>query len=98
MSRSFVATLLAVSVAVLGSVPAAFAAVTPPWDPFFASAATVADFGATTRPFGIAAGDYDEDGKVDLIVGRTTGNVAFVKGNGDGTFATPVAFPWKQAF
>lgn len=98
MSRSFVATLLGASVAVLGSIPGVFAAVTPPWDPFFAAAATVADFGPATRPFGVAAGDYDEDGNVDLIIGRTTGNVAFVKGNGNGTFQAPVAFAWKQAF
>ncbi|MGH2978126.1 MAG: FG-GAP-like repeat-containing protein [Solirubrobacterales bacterium] len=64
----------------------------------FASQATVADFGAATRPFGIAAGDFDEDGSDDLVVGRTTGNVAFVKGNGDGTFQSPTVFAWKQAF
>jgi hypothetical protein len=74
------------------------AVVTPPWDPFFAAQATVADFGAATRPLGVATGDFDGDGKVDLVVGRTTGNVAFVKGNGDGTFAAPVVFAWKQAF
>lgn len=82
---------------VLGAVGAASAA-TPPWDPFFASQATVADFGAATRPFGLAAGDFDSDGKMDLVVGRTTGNVAFVKGNGDGTFQAPLVFAWKQAF
>ena len=83
---------------VLCFVPAASFAVTPPWDPFFAAQATVADFGAATRPFGIAAGDYDGDGHVDLVVGRTTGNVVFVKGNGDGTFAVPSVFTWKLEF
>jgi hypothetical protein len=68
------------------------------WDPVFAAPVTVTDFGASTRPFGIAAGDFDGDAMVDLVVGRTTGNVAFLHGNGDGTFAAPVVFPWKQAF
>src|SRR5688572_24612310 len=67
-------------------------------DPVFASQATVADFGATNRPFGVAAGDFDNDGSRDLVVGRTTGNVAFVKGNGNGTFQSPVVYAWKQAF
>ncbi|MEO8349817.1 MAG: VCBS repeat-containing protein, partial [Acidobacteriota bacterium] len=88
---AFVAALL-LAASVAGAV------VTPPWDPFFAAQATVGDFGATTRPCAIAAGDFDADGKVDAVVGRTTGNVAFVKGNGNGTFAAPVVFTWKQAF
>lgn len=90
-------TFLPAFFAVLLFIPAA-TAVTVPYDPFFANQATVADFGAATRPFSVAAGDFDEDGHVDLVVGRTTGNVAFVAGNGDGTFAAPVAFAWKQAF
>jgi hypothetical protein len=69
-----------------------------PWDPVFDSPATVADLGATARTWGIAAGDFDEDGNVDLVVGRVTGNVAFVKGNGDGTFQTPVQYAWKLAY
>lgn len=78
--------------------PSAHAAVEPPWDPFFAKPAAVADLGANTRPFGLAAADFDGDGAVDLVVGRTTGNVAFLAGNGDGTFTAPVVFGWKQAF
>jgi hypothetical protein len=68
------------------------------WDPYFASPTQVASFGAATRPLGIAAGDFDADGVVDLVVGRTTGNVAFLKGNGDGTFKAPISFAWKQAY
>jgi hypothetical protein len=68
------------------------------YDPVFANQSTVADFGAATRPFGVAAGDFDEDGNDDLVVGRTTGNVAFIKGNGNGTFLSPTVYAWKQAF
>jgi VCBS repeat protein len=92
----------AVVVAVLLLVPAA-SGVTAPYDPFFAPAATIADVAsispvssASNRVFGIAAGDYDEDGRPDVIAGRTDGRVHFVKGNGDGTFAVPSQYAWKQ--
>ncbi len=68
------------------------------WDPYFAASTPAANLGAATRPFGVAAGDFDEDGHVDLVVGRTTGNIHFIKGNGDGTFAAPAQFAWKQAY
>lgn len=58
--------LVAALFAVLLVIPAA-TAVTVPYDPFFASQATIADFGVATRPFGIAAGDFDEDGKLDVV-------------------------------
>lgn len=67
-------------------------------DPFFATPSPIANLGAATRPFGIASDDFDDDGVPDLVVGRTTGNIHFVKGNGDGTFAAPVQFAWKQAY
>jgi VCBS repeat protein/FG-GAP repeat protein/thrombospondin type 3 repeat protein len=78
-------------------------AVTPPWDPFFAAPVTVADIStvaplgtSANRDFGIAAGDFDGDGKADIVVGRTDGRVHFLHGNGNGTFAAPVQFLWKQ--
>lgn len=76
----------------------AVAAVNPPWDPFFASPQTTADLGTSSRPYGVAAGLFDGDGIVDLVIGRTTGNIHFVKGTGGGTFQEPVKFPWKQAY
>jgi hypothetical protein len=69
-----------------------------PWDPVFAGSTTVADFGASARPFGLAVGDFDGDGLVDLVAGRVSGHTALIKGNGDGTFAAPVDFAWKLAF
>ena len=74
------------------------ASITPPWDPYFATPTTAADLGASARPYGVAAGDYDGDNIADLVVGRTTGNVAFVKGNGDGSFQAPVAYSWKLEY
>lgn len=69
-----------------------------PYDPFFATPTTVADFGAGTRPLGIAAGDFDSDNKVDLVEGRIVSGsavITFQKGNGDGTFQTPAQFAWR---
>lgn len=80
----------------------ASAAVATPWDPFFATQTTVGDpstlapTGTTAnRPFGVAAGDFDGDTKADVMAVRADGRVAWMKGNGNGTFAAPVLFPWK---
>jgi hypothetical protein len=56
------------------------------------------DFGTVRRAFGIAVGDFDEDGNTDVVASIVNGNVAFVKGNGDGTFQPKVVYPWKQTF
>ena len=95
-SLSLIVATCAACIALVAGAASAEAA--SPWSPFFAAPAQVADFGSAARPFGVARGDFDGDGRADLVVGRTTGNVAFVRGNGDGTFAAPVTFAWKQAF
>jgi hypothetical protein len=37
----------------------------------------------------LVAGDFNGDGKLDLIASSTTGQIVLLPGNGDGTFATP---------
>lgn len=97
MKTHLIRILIAFGICV-GMLSPAAAQVTTLWDPFFATPTLVANTGTTTRPFGIAAGDFDEDGFADIVAGRTTGNVHFIEGNGDGTFQAAVQFSWKQAF
>ncbi len=97
MNARFVSLTVIIGL-LFGLVPPATAAVAPPWDPFVASPVTVSDLGAATRPFGVAAGDFDNDGKVDLVIGQVSGKLYYAKGNGDGTFAPPAAYAWKQAY
>jgi hypothetical protein len=83
----------------LFTVSTALVAVTPPWDPFFSAPTTAASFPTATnnaRPFGLAEGDFDSDGKIDLVSGKVDGRISFIKGNGDGTFQVPITFAWKQ--
>lgn len=70
------------------------------WNPTFAAPATAASFadlGTNPRPFGIAAGDFTGDGKVDLVMGLALGQIFFARGSGDGAFMPKVQFAWKQA-
>ena len=54
----------------------------------------IAYFGSNDR--GVALGDFDRDGILDLVAGYAYGNTLnayFFKGLGDGTFAAPVQLP-----
>ncbi len=42
----------------------------------------------------IASGDFDLDGKIDLVVaGQTSNGMLLLLGNGDGTFQSTVSYP-----
>ena len=46
-----------------------------------------------TSPHGVATGDFNRDGKQDIVVvNQDQDNVAVLLGNGDGTFAAPVTY------
>jgi hypothetical protein len=51
------------------------------------------DASSVPDPSGIAVGDFNKDGKLDLAVANSNGNLAVLLGNGDGTFAPFVSYP-----
>jgi hypothetical protein len=42
--------------------------------------------------YDLAAGDFDQDGNLDVVTVSGSNYLSFHRGNGDGTFATPVSF------
>ena len=65
----------------------------PPIQPVINFAAAVAYTTGGNTPISAAAADFDGDGKMDLAVANQgTANVAILRGNGDGTFATAVTY------
>ena len=51
------------------------------------------DYGVPSEPYGIAMGDFDNDGKTDLAATSYYGGASVLRGNGNGTFAAAVTYP-----
>lgn len=55
---------------------------------------TIPTTGGTGDPLGVAVGDFNGDGKLDLAIANNADNaVAILFGNGDGTFQAAVEYP-----
>jgi dienelactone hydrolase len=51
------------------------------------------DYVTGSGPYGVAAADFNRDGKMDLVVANSNGSdVSVLLGNGDGTFQAPVNY------
>jgi hypothetical protein len=51
----------------------------------------ISSFAATSGLVSLATGDVDGDSKIDIVAANST-NIDWYKGNGDGSFATPVSY------
>ena len=52
---------------------------------------TAAHYSTTERPVGLAAADFDRDGRLDLLCGSQDSNsILLMRGNGDGSFVAGV--------
>jgi hypothetical protein len=62
--------------------------------PVFSNAMTPSATSTTnTGPLAIVTGDFNHDGKLDVITGNESGNgISVLFGNGDGTFQAPVNY------
>ena len=56
------------------------------------------EYTAGANPSGIAIGDFNGDGKLDLAVASTGGTVSVLLGKGDGTFQSPINYAVGQAY
>jgi FG-GAP-like repeat len=99
--RSLTSVLMIVMV--MAMLPVAPAQAAAAYDPFFAQPSTIANVstlaptGTTAnRNFGVAVGDYNEDGNQDVVTGRVDGRIAYIPGTAGGSFGAATLFAWKQ--